>query len=64
MGKRKNEVCSEFVTLRLTPEEKAKLAAVSARVGMSVSDTLRALIAATDVQPVVSWRPTLGGGGQ
>lgn len=62
MGKRKDEVCSEFVTLRLTPVEKAKLTAVSARVGMNVSETLRALLAAAEAAPVESWRPVLTGG--
>lgn len=66
MGKRKDvaDVASEFVTLRLTPAEKKRLAAVSERVGMNASETLRALLAAADVQPTVSWRPTLGGGGR
>ena len=66
MGKRKEvaDVASEFVTLRLTPAEKERLAAVSARVGMNASETLRALLAAAEAAPVVSWVPSLGGGGQ
>lgn len=66
MGKRKDvsDVASEFVTLRLTPAEKERLAAVSARVGMNASETLRALISAAETAPVVSWVPALGGGGK
>lgn len=66
MGKRKNvaDVASEFVTLRLTPAEKKRLAAVSERVGMNASETLRALIFAAEVAPVTSWVPALGGDGR
>ena len=65
MGKRKDvsDVASEFVTLRLTPAEKERLAAVSARVGMNASATVRALISAAETVPVTSWRPVLTGGG-
>ena len=66
MGKRKDasDVASEFVTLRLTPAEKERLAAVSARVGMNASETLRALISAAEAAPAVSWVPALGRGGK
>lgn len=57
-------VCTEFVGVKMTPEERKRLAALSARVGLSTSATLKALIAAAEAQPVVSWRPTLGGGAQ
>ncbi len=57
-------VCTEFVGVKMTKEERARLQALSVRVGLTVSGTLKALIAAADAQPVVSWRPTLGGGAQ
>ena len=57
-------VCTEFVGVKMTPEERARLQALSVRVGLSTSATLKALIAAADVQPQISWVPTVGGGSQ
>ena len=55
-------VCTEFVGVKMTPAEKQRLQALSARVGLSTSGTLKALIAAAEAAPVIAWRPTLGSG--
>ena len=61
MEKRKNELCSEYITLRTTPAEKVKLTALSQKTGLNVSETIRALLAAAEVVEVASWAPSLGG---
>ena len=64
MAKRKDVRCDVSVGLRITAEEKTRLDQLSARAGLTVSQTLKALIAAADVQPVVKWVPTVGGSAQ
>ena len=64
MAKKKTEGgCTEFVGVRLTPTERAKLADVSKRTGLTVSGTIKALIVAAEISPVVTWVPVLTGGG-
>ena len=60
--KRKTTVA--LVSARLTEEDKRRLDAITEQTGLSVSGVVQALIRAAAVQPVTSWRPTLGGGSQ
>jgi len=52
------------VAVKMTPTEAQRLRSLSDRAGLTVSQTLRALVAVADVEPVISWRPTLAGGAQ
>ncbi len=64
MAKRKDVRCDVSVGIRITAEEKTRLDQLSARAGLTVSQTLKALIASADLHPVVKWVPTVGGGAQ
>lgn len=65
MEKRKTGRCEVPVTVRMTVEERALLQSLSDRTGMNISQAIKALIRAADVQPMESWRPVLtSGGGQ
>ena len=62
MKTRKENRCEIPVTVRMTVEERARLQSLSDRTGMNISQAIKALIRAADVQPVESWRPVLTGG--
>jgi len=58
------EIACVQVAVKMTPTEAQRLRSLSDRAGLTVSQTLRALVAVADVEPVISWRPTLAGGAQ
>lgn len=62
MEKRKTGRCEVPVTVRMTVEERALLQSLSDRTGMNISQAIKTLIRAADVQPIETWRPVLTGG--
>ena len=63
MGKRKDVHIDVNVGVKMTAAERQKLTALSQKTGLTVSATIRALLAAAETAPVESWRPVLTGGG-
>ena len=52
------------VSMKMSPDERKKLATLAEKTGLPVSAVIRALIIQAEAAPVVSWVPSLGGGGQ
>ena len=63
MGKRKDIRIDVSVGVKMTAAERQKLTTLSQKTGLTVSATIRALLAAAETAPVESWRPVLTGGG-
>ena len=59
MKRAKKNRTERMVGFRATTEDLQRLDALAAKTGMPYSDIFRTLIRAADVQPVVSWLPTL-----
>ena len=52
------------VSMKMSPDERKKLATLAEKTGLPVSAVIRALIIQAEAAPVVSWVPALGGGGR
>jgi len=59
--KSKDETCTVQVALKLTPTEAGRLRSLADRAGLNLSATLKALLAAAELERVEVWRPVVKG---